>query len=107
MNPARKRKIRLVVALTAAVVLSGALVLTTVSASVPQLKPSEALAKAETGQTYKVTGKVVDGSIKREAGTTNRFRVRDIDGTASIPVTYTGTVPDPFRDGREIGIRVK
>jgi cytochrome c-type biogenesis protein CcmE len=107
MNPARKRKVRLVVALTAAVVLSGALVMTTVSASVPQLQPSEALAKGKPGETYKVTGKVVDGSIRRERGTTISFRVRDLDGTQSIPVTYTGSVPDPFRDGREIGIRVK
>lgn len=107
MNPARKRKIRLVVALTAAVILSGALVMTTVSASVPELTPSEALAKAVPGETYKVTGKVVDGSIQRESDTTISFRVRDLEGTSSIPVTYTGTVPDPFRDGREIGIRVQ
>jgi cytochrome c-type biogenesis protein CcmE len=107
MNPARKRKVRLVVALTAAVLLSGALVLTTVSASVPQMSPSEAAAQARPGQTYKVTGKVVDGSIHRRAGTTISFRVRDLDGTRSIPVTYTGSVPDPFRDGREIGIRVR
>jgi cytochrome c-type biogenesis protein CcmE len=107
MNPARKRKVRLVVALTAAVLLSGALILTTVSASVPQMAPSEAAAKAKLGETYKITGKVVDGSIRREGGTTIRFRVRDLDGRQSIPVTYTGSVPDPFRDGREIGIRVK
>lgn len=107
MNPARKRKVRLIVALTAAVILSGALVMTTVSASVPELKPSEALAQAQPGETYKVTGKVVDGSIRRQSGTTISFRVRDLEGTASIPVTYTGAVPDPFRDGREIGIRVQ
>lgn len=107
MHPARKRKVRFVVALTAAVVLSGALVITTVGASVPQLQPSKARVQAKEGETYKVTGKVVDGSIQREGGTTISFRVRDLDGTASIPVTYTGAVPDPFRDGREIGIRVK
>jgi cytochrome c-type biogenesis protein CcmE len=106
MNPARKRKVRLVVALTAAVVLSGALVMTTVSASVSQLTPSQALVQAKPGETYKVNGKVVDGSIVHESGTTIRFRVRDLEGSTSIPVTYTGSVPDPFRDGREIGIRV-
>ena len=106
VNPARKRKVRLVVALSAAVLLSGALVLTTVSASVAQLQPSEAASRAKPGETYKVTGKVVDGSIERQ-GTTITFRVRDLDGTASIPVSYTGAVPDPFRDGREIGIRVR
>ena len=106
MDPARKRKLRLILALTAAITLSGALILTTVSASVPQKTPSQLLASVTPGETYKVTGKVVDGSIRRE-GTTIFFRVRDLDGTASIPVSYTGTVPDPFRDGREIGIRVK
>ncbi len=32
-----------------------------------------------------------------------RFRVADRDDAGeSIPVTYTGTIPDPFRGGREI-----
>ena len=106
MDPARKRKLRLVIALTAAITLSGALILTTVSASVPQKTPSQLLASSTPGETYKVTGKVVDGSIRRE-GNTIFFRVRDLEGTAAIPVSYTGAVPDPFRDGREIGIRVK
>ena len=35
------------------------------------------------------------------------FRVRDRDGTASVPVSYTGTVPDPFREGREIIVTVR
>jgi cytochrome c-type biogenesis protein CcmE len=107
MNPARKRKVRLVVALTAAILLSGALVLTTVSASVQQLKPSDLLTQGKAGQTYKVNGKVVNGSIRHVGGTTIRFRVRDLHGTTSIPVAYSGSVPDPFRDGREIGVRVR
>ena len=48
-----------------------------------------------------VRGKVVNGSIHR-SGDELRFRIRDRDGTKSVPVTYTGTVPDPFRDGREV-----
>jgi cytochrome c-type biogenesis protein CcmE len=106
MDPARKRRLRLILALTAAVLLSGALVLTTVSASVSQLTPSELLAKGKEGQTYKLTGRVVTGSVKR-SGTTLRFRVRDLEGTTSVPVTYTGSVPDPFREGREVGLRVR
>ena len=46
------------------------------------------------------------GSI-RSQGTTHSFRVRDRDGRASIPVTYTGSLPDPFRDGREIIVDVR
>jgi cytochrome c-type biogenesis protein CcmE len=30
------------------------------------------------------------------------FAVRDRDGNASVPVTYSGVVPDPFREGREV-----
>ena len=49
-----------------------------------------------------LTGRVVKGSV-RHRGEGLRFRVADRDNVAeSIPVTYTGTVPDPFRGGREI-----
>jgi cytochrome c-type biogenesis protein CcmE len=45
---------------------------------------------------------VVKGSVQRD-GETLRFRVADRDDVSeSIPVTYAGTVPDPFRGGREI-----
>ena len=44
---------------------------------------------------------MVDGSI-REDGETLRFAVRDRAGAASVPVVYTGVVPDPFREGREV-----
>ncbi len=35
------------------------------------------------------------------------FRVKDREGDASVPVSYTGAVPDPFRDGREVIITVR
>ena len=45
---------------------------------------------------------VVPGSI-RHRGSELDFRVADRDDRkASIPVRYTGEVPDPFRDGREV-----
>jgi cytochrome c-type biogenesis protein CcmE len=99
MDPARKRKIRLIVALTAAVVLTGALVWTSFGSATEATTPSQAL-RAEPGKSIEVTGKVVDGSVRR--GDPLRFRVRDREGTASIPVVYRGTVPDPFREGREV-----
>ncbi|MDQ2939576.1 MAG: cytochrome c maturation protein CcmE [Actinomycetota bacterium] len=101
MDPQRKRKIRLVVALGAAVLLAGALVYTSFSAATEAKEPSQLL-NATPGKSYDLTGKVVDGSVRHE-GETIRFRVADRDNpSASIPVTYTGTVPDPFRAGREI-----
>src|ERR687893_361307 len=104
MDPQRKRTIRLVVALTAAVLLGGALVYTSFSGAAEARKPSQVV-NADPGTDYKVTGKVVPGTIRRsggEDGQTLRFRVRDRDGTVSIPVVYKGVVPDPFRDNREI-----
>ncbi|MGB7589114.1 MAG: cytochrome c maturation protein CcmE, partial [Solirubrobacterales bacterium] len=47
------------------------------------------------------TGRVVRGSIK-QSGDDLRFRVADREGGDSLPVSYSGTVPDPFRGGREI-----
>ena len=104
MNPQRKRTIRLVVALTAAVLLGGALVYTSFSGAAEARKPSQ-IVDAGPGTDYKVTGKVVAGTIRKsggEDGQTLRFRVRDRDGSVSIPVEYKGVVPDPFRDNREI-----
>ena len=96
MDPSRKRRIRLVVALTAALLLAGALVYTSFSASSPAVQPSRLLASADTGRSYQLTGKVVDGSIEKR-GNATLFRVRDRNGRASVPVRYVGAVPDPFK----------
>jgi len=101
VDPQRKRKIRLVVALSTAVLLSVALIYTSFSAATGAKEPSE-LVNAAPGTSAQLTGKVVQGSIKRH-GNGIAFRVVDRDGKGqSLPVTYTGTVPDPFRGGREI-----
>ena len=101
MDPQRKRKIRLVVALSVAVLLAVALIYTSFSASTAAKEPSELLV-ASPGSSYEMTGKVVKGSI-HHAGNGITFRVVDRDGTGkSLPVSYQGTVPDPFRGGREI-----
>ena len=97
MDPSRKRKLRLVVALGIAILLASALAYTSFSASSEAAKPSE----IEEGRSYELTGKVVNNSVQRE-GEELRFRVRDRDGTESVPVVYEGVVPDPFREGREV-----
>ena len=100
MDPRRKRKIRLIVALSAAVLLAGALMYTSFASSTEAKEPSQVLA-AGGGDRYELTGKVVEGSIRHE-GETLLFQVRDRTGTASVPVSYEGVVSDTFRDGREI-----
>ena len=106
MDPSRKRRTRLIVALSAALVLAGALIYTSFSAATEAKEPSDVLAASEAGKSYEVTGKVVNGSIKRE-GDSLRFAMRDREGPAQIPVTYSGTVPDPFREGREVVVTGK
>src|SRR5919108_1611064 len=101
MDPARKRRLRLIVALGAALALAGALVYTSFSGATEASQPSEVVRSGEEGRSYELTGKVVHGSVERD-GDQLRFRIRDRDGTASVPVQYSGVVPDPFREGREV-----
>ena len=101
VDPQRKRTIRLVVALSVAVLLAVALVYTSFSASTEAKEPSQ-LIGAASGSSAELTGRVVKGSVRRD-GDELSFRVADRDGGGqSLPVTYSGIVPDPFRGGREI-----
>jgi cytochrome c-type biogenesis protein CcmE len=105
MDPSRKRRVRLVVALTAAMLLAGALIYTSFSAATDAKQPSQLLRSANAGQSYQLTGKVVQGSVMR-SGDSLRFALRDRNGTGpSLPITYSGEVPDPFRGGREIIVK--
>lgn len=106
MDPARKRTIRLTVALVAALVLATLLVYTSFSAGSEAKTPSDLISSSEPGRSYQLTGKVVNGSISHK-GQELRFKVRDRVGTASVPVSYSGQVPDPFREGREVIVTVR
>jgi cytochrome c-type biogenesis protein CcmE len=106
MDPSRKRRVRLVVALSAAVLLAVALVYTSFTASTEARSPSELLASAEPGRSYELVGKVAEDSWTKR-GAVNVFRVRDRDGHVSVPIRYAGAVPDPFREGREIVVTVR
>jgi cytochrome c-type biogenesis protein CcmE len=108
MNPARKRTARLVAALGAAVVLASALIYTSFSAASPALSPSQLVRQAQPGRAYQLTGTVVAGSVRHVGGALD-FSVADRSGgsTVSVPVSYSGTVPDPFREGREIIVTVQ
>jgi cytochrome c-type biogenesis protein CcmE len=103
VDPQRKRTIRLVMALSVAVLLAVALIYTSFSASTEAKEPSQLIGAAP-GTSYEMTGEVVPGSIEKH-GNGIAFRVVDREGEGeghSLPVTYTGTIPDPFRGGREI-----
>ena len=65
MDPSRKRKIRLVVALSAAVLLATALIVVSFSAGTSQLLPSEALAQKPTLGSGRVVARFLIGGNGR------------------------------------------
>jgi cytochrome c-type biogenesis protein CcmE len=57
--------------------------------------------EAPQGRPFRVGGLVEAGSLKRESNSlTVRFRVTDTRET--IPVTYTGLLPDLFKEGKGV-----
>jgi cytochrome c-type biogenesis protein CcmE len=104
VDPGRKRTIRLSIALGVAVLLAGALIYTSFSAATEAQQPSQLLAGGKQGKTYELTGTVAAGSVRHQ-GDELLFRIRDRKGSASVPVRYTGEVPDPFREGREVVVK--
>jgi cytochrome c-type biogenesis protein CcmE len=106
MDPSRKRAIRMTLALTAALLLASALVYTSFSAGREELTASQLLQRAKPGHSYILAGTVVDGSIRRIEQVLY-FRVRDPKLKLSVPVRYTGIVPDPFAAGRGVLVTVQ
>jgi cytochrome c-type biogenesis protein CcmE len=64
--------------------------------------PSEIVEhKAPQGRTFRIGGMVEKGSVKRQAdGVTVQFTVTDT--AKSIPVTFRGSLPDLFREGKGV-----
>lgn len=106
MDPARKRAIRLTIALTVALLLASALVFVSFSAGRDEFTASQLLKRAKPGQSYILAGTVLDGSVRRD-GSVLFFRVRDPKLRVSVPVRYTGSVPDPFAPGRAVLVDVQ
>lgn len=105
MDPSRKRAIRLTVALTAALLLASALVYTSFSAGRDEYTASQLVKRARPGKAYILAGTVLDGSVRRD-GSVLWFRVRDPKLRMSVPVRYTGEIPDPFAQGRPVLVTV-
>jgi cytochrome c-type biogenesis protein CcmE len=99
----RSSPARLVIALSVAAMLAVFLLYTSFAGgATPSLRPSQL--EGRTGE-VSLAGRVV-GPVRgsaREQGL--RFTLRDIDGTATVPVVYTGSVPDLFEVGRHVYLR--
>ncbi|HEX6530659.1 MAG TPA: cytochrome c maturation protein CcmE [Burkholderiales bacterium] len=100
MKPRNKRLIAIAGGL-AALGAAAALVLTAFQENlVFFFTPSQVAAReAPTGRTFRIGGMVEKGSVKRE-GVEVRFVVTDT--AKSIPVLYSGALPDLFREGKGV-----
>jgi len=89
----------LVIALSVAGVLAIFLLYTSIAGGTPSLRPSTL-----SGHQGKVSlaGKVVGHPTGDAHSAGMRFTLRDVKGTATVPVLYRGTVPDLFQSGRDI-----
>lgn len=96
----RRSPARLVIALSIAAVLAVFLLYTSIAGGgTPALSPSQLAGHSGRVQLGGVVVGPVTGNA-REGGL--HFRLRDRKGSANVAVVYTGSVPDPFRVGREI-----
>lgn len=60
-----------------------------------------AKANVEPGTRIRLGGLVADGTVVRGQGSTVTFSVTDTTGTV-VPVTFTGILPDLFREGQGV-----
>jgi cytochrome c-type biogenesis protein CcmE len=61
--------------------------------------PTQVLAEApDASEMFRIGGLVEDGSLSRGQGSTVTFRVTDTKST--VPVSYTGVLPDLFAEGQ-------
>jgi len=90
---------RLIIALSVAAVLAVFLIYTSLAGGTPALQPGQLAGHA--GR-VSLVGKVVGRPSGDAHAGGLHFRLRDRNGTASVPVVYKGSVPDLFKTGREV-----
>lgn len=82
--------------------LAAALVLSAMDEGIAFFRtPTELIEKPTLGERrVRIGGLVEEGSVLRNNGAAVRFRVTDLANT--VPVTYTGVLPDLFREGQGV-----
>jgi cytochrome c-type biogenesis protein CcmE len=102
MTPRVKRALAIGIGL-AALGVASALVLNAFNSNlVFFFSPTQVLAQeAPRDRSFRIGGLVEEGSLQREAqGLTIRFVVTDL--AKKVPVTYTGLLPDLFKEGKGV-----
>lgn len=92
----KKRRIQIVALAAVALMVSTALIGYALQDGINFFRsPSEVVAAPPSPrETFRIGGLVADGSLVRGQGETIRFDVTD--GGATVPVTYSGVLPDLF-----------
>lgn len=98
----KQRRLTLVASALAVLALAVGLVLVALRDNIVFFYgPSELAQKAPApGARLRVGGLVKEGSLRRETGQSVRFVVTDIK--AEVEATYTGLLPDLFREGQGV-----
>ncbi|MEY4878638.1 MAG: hypothetical protein RJB62_106 [Pseudomonadota bacterium] len=102
MSPKKQRRLAFAVALLLAGACGAALVVFALRDNVLFFYSPTDLVEtpAPPGQSIRIGGLVETGSLVREEGLAVRFIVTD--GQNSIPVRYSGVLPDLFREGQGV-----
>ena len=108
MNPTRRRRLTWILALVAAAGIAAALVAMALQRNVAYLYTPNEVLTGEAGPQvgdgtarFRLGGMVAKDSFERPSGSMEaRFRVTD--GDAELPVSYTGILPDLFREGKGV-----
>ena len=96
----KQRRIQIVIVAAVALVLSTVLIGYAMRDGINYFRaPSEVIAEPPaSNEEFRMGGLVEEGSLVRGQGETVTFRVTD--GGASVPVAYTGVLPDLFEENQ-------
>lgn len=103
MTPARRRRLVMVLVVVVGVAIAASLGLRAFRQNLLYYYTPSQVAKgdAHAGEYFRMGGLVALGSVKRVPGSlTVHFTLTDMQD--SIPITYTGILPDLFREGQGI-----
>lgn len=101
MHPLRRQRLYLVLFVVAVSSVAIGLMAYALRGNINLFYPPVEVAqgKAPVGQKIRIGGMVVDGSVQRSQDSLEvRFEVTDYE--ASVPVVYTGILPDLFDEGQ-------
>jgi cytochrome c-type biogenesis protein CcmE len=100
MTPTRRKRLYLVLGIVAGVAIAATLALQAFRDNVMYFfDASQVVAgQVQPGERFRLGGMVEKGSVQRDPGSlTVRFVVTDFKG--KVPVTYSGVLPDLFKEG--------